>query len=282
MEIKKVIVYGAGTMGNGIVQVCAASGFNVTMVDIKQEFVDKGLAAIQKSLGRLVKKEKISQEKADEILERVTTSVKPAYDADIVIEAIIENEDAKKNLFSDLDKHCPEHTILASNTSSIPITNIASATNRAGKVIGMHFMNPVPIMKGVEIIRGKETSDETYQVVDQMAKDLGKIPGVSNDFPGFVANRVLMPYINEGAWALHEGVSDPENIDLIAKTCLNMPMGPLELGDLIGLDVCLAIMNVMYEGFGDEKFAPCPKIGELVGKGELGRKSGKGFYDYNK
>jgi len=282
MEIKKVIVYGAGTMGNGIAQVCAANGFEVTMVDIAQNFVDKGMAAIGKSLGRLVKKEKIDQAKADEILGRITPSVERVYDADIVIEAILEKEELKKELFADLDKNCPAHTILASNTSSIPITNIASATNRPGKVVGMHFMNPVPIMKGVEIIRGKETSDETYEAVDAMAKALGKIPGVSNDFPGFVANRILMPYINEGAWAFSEGVSDPKNIDLIAKTCLNMPMGPLELGDLIGLDVCLAIMNVMYEGFNDEKFKPCPKIKELVDAGNLGRKSGKGFYDYSK
>ncbi len=281
MQIKKVIVYGAGTMGNGIVQTCAASGFDVTMVDIEQRFIDKGMAAIQKSLGRLVKKEKIDQAKADEILGRISTSVDRVYDADIVIEAIIEVEDVKKELFADLDKNCPPDTILASNTSSIPITNIASATNRPGKVIGMHFMNPVPVMKGVEIIRGKETSDDTYEVVNQMAIDLGKIPGVSNDFPGFIANRILMPYINEGAWAFSEGVSDPENIDLIAKKCLNMPMGPLELGDLIGLDICLAIMEVMYKGFNNEKFAPCPKIRELVNSGNLGRKTGKGFYNYS-
>lgn len=281
MEIKNVIVYGAGTMGSGIVQICGVHGFNVTMVDIKQEFVDNGMAAVKKGLGKLVRKEKIDQAAADEILGRISISVDRVYDADIVIEAIIEDEDVKKELFADLDKNCPDHTILASNTSSIPITNIASATNRADKVIGMHFMNPVPIMKGVEIIRGKETSDETYLTVDQMSKDLGKIPGVSNDFPGFIANRILMPYINEGAWALSEGVSDAENIDLIAKKCLNMPMGPLELGDLIGLDICLAIMNVMHDGFKNEKFAPCPKIKELVDAGHLGRKTGKGFYDYS-
>ena len=282
MNITKVIVYGAGTMGNGIAQICAASGLDVVMVDVEQEFVDKGIAKINKGLGRLVKKEKIDQAKADEILGRITTSVDRVYDADIVVEAIIEVEDVKKELFADLDKNCPEHTILASNTSSIPITNIASATNRPGKVIGMHFMNPVPIMKGVEIIRGKETSDETYEVVDKMSKDLGKIPGVSNDFPGFVANRILMPYINEGAWSLSEGVSDAANIDLIAKTCLNMPMGPLELGDLIGLDICLAIMNVMHDGFRNDKFMPCPMIKELVDAGNLGRKTGKGFHDYSK
>ncbi len=280
MDIKKVVVYGAGTMGNGIAQVCASSGFDVTMIDIKQEFVDKGMAAIQKSLGRLVKKEKISQETADEIAGRIITSVDRVYDADIVIEAIIEDEGVKRELFADLDKNCPPDTILASNTSSIPITNIASATGRPGKVIGMHFMNPVPVMKGVEIIRGKETSDETFETVKKMALDLGKEPGVSNDFPGFVANRILMPYINEGAWALHTGVSDAANIDLIAKKCLNMPMGPLELADLIGLDICHAIMEVMHEGFGDEKYAPAPNIVELVKQGHLGRKTGKGFYDY--
>jgi 3-hydroxybutyryl-CoA dehydrogenase len=280
MNIKKIVVYGAGTMGNGIVQVCASSGFDVVMVDISQEFVDKGMAAITKSIGKLVAKEKINQVAADEILGRISTSVDRVFEADLIIEAIIENEGIKKELFSDLDKHCPKHTILASNTSSIPITNIASATSRPDKVIGMHFMNPVPLMKGIEIIRGKKTSDETYAIIDKLSKDLGKIPGVSNDFPGFVANRILMPYINEGAWALSEGVSDAMNIDLIAKMCLNMPMGPLELGDLIGLDICLAIMNVEYDGFRDDKFAPCPLIEELVAEGNLGRKTGKGFHDY--
>ena len=280
MNIKKIVVYGAGTMGNGIAQVCASSGFDVVMVDVSQEFVDKGMATINKGIGKLVSKEKIDQATADQILARITTSTERVYDADIVIEAIIEKEDVKKELFADLDKNCPEHTILASNTSSIPITSIASATNRSGKVIGMHFMNPVPLMKGIEIIRGKETSDSTYEVVDKLAKDLGKIPGVSNDFPGFVANRILMPYINEGAWALMEGVSDAANIDLIAKTCLNMPMGPLELGDLIGLDICLAIMNVEYDGLKKDRFAPCPLIEELVTRGNFGRKTGKGFHDY--
>lgn len=282
MDIQKVVVYGAGTMGSGIAQVCAASGLEVVMVDISQEFVDKGMATVNKSISKLVAKEKIDQATADEILGRITTSVDRVYEADIVIEAIIEVEDVKKELFLDLDKNCPEHTILASNTSSIPITKIASATNRPGKVIGMHFMNPVPIMKGIEIIRGRETSDETYEAVDKMSKDLGKIPGVSNDFPGFIVNRILMPYINEGAWALSEGVADAANIDLIAKTCLNMPMGPLELGDLIGLDICLAIMNVMYNGFMNDKFMPCPMIEELVDAGNLGRKTGKGFHDYSK
>ena len=280
MEIKKVVVYGAGTMGNGIAQVCAASGLDVTMVDIKQDFVDKGMASIEKSIGRLVKKEKITPDDANQIIGRITPSVENVYDADVVIEAIIEVEPAKKELFAALDANCPEHTILASNTSSIPITNIASATNRPEKVIGMHFMNPVPMMKGVEIIRGKETSDETYEAINQLAIDLGKEPGMSNDFPGFVANRILMPYINEGAWALHTGVSDAQNIDLIAKKCLNMPMGPLELADLIGLDICVAIMNVMYNGFKDEKYAPAPNLRELVEKGNLGRKTGQGFYKY--
>jgi len=280
MEIKKVIVYGAGTMGSGITQVCASSGLDVTMVDIKQDFVDKGMGSIEKGMLRLVKKEKISQDEADRIMGRITPSVENVYDGDVVIEAIIEVEPAKKELFSSLDANCPEHTILASNTSSIPITSIASATNRPEKVIGMHFMNPVPVMKGVEIIRGEKTSDETYEIIKQLAIDLGKEPGMSNDFPGFVANRILMPYINEGAWALHTGVSDAENIDLIAKKCLNMPMGPLELADLIGIDICVAIMDVMYEGFNDEKYAPAPNLRELVEKGHLGRKTGQGFYKY--
>jgi 3-hydroxybutyryl-CoA dehydrogenase len=281
MSINSVIVYGAGTMGNGIAQVCAQSGLDVTMVDIEQRFVDKGIDTIKKSLGRLVKKEKITQDDADKIMARIKGSATRVYDADIVIEAILEIADVKKELFADLDKHCPAHTILASNTSSIPITLIAAATNRPGKVIGMHFMNPVPVMAGVELIRGKQTSDETYQIVDKMTKDLGKIPGVSNDFPGFVANRILMPYINEGAIALQQGVSDPTNIDLIAKKCLNLPMGPLELADLIGLDVCVAIMNVMYVGFADAKYAPSQNLVELVKNGNLGRKTGKGFYDYS-
>jgi 3-hydroxybutyryl-CoA dehydrogenase len=280
MTVNSAIVYGAGTMGNGIAQVCAQAGLNVTMVDIDQKFVDKGLDTIKKNLGRLVKKEKMTQDDADKIVARIKGSDKRVFDADIVIEAIIEKPEAKKELFSDLDKHCPAHTILASNTSSIPITLIASATNRPGKVIGMHFMNPVPMMAGIELIRGKETSDETYHAVEQLSVALGKIPGVSNDFPGFVANRVLMPYINEGAWALHQGVSDPANIDLIAKKCLNMPMGPLELADLIGLDICVAIMNVMYEGFKEEKFKPAPNLLALTAAGNLGRKSGKGFYPY--
>jgi 3-hydroxybutyryl-CoA dehydrogenase len=281
MKIKKVIIYGAGTMGNGIAQICASSGFDVVMVDIDMEFVDKGMATINKNIAKLVSKEKIDQATANAILVRISTSVDRVYDADIIIEAIIENEGIKKELFSDLDKNCPKHTILASNTSSIPITSIASATHRPDKVIGMHFMNPVPLMKGIEIIRGRETSDETYELVDKLAKDLGKIPGVSNDFPGFIANRILMPYINEGAWALSEGVSDAANIDLIAKTCLNMPMGPLELGDMIGLDICLAIMNVERDGFKDDRFAPCPLIEELVARGNLGRKTGRGFHDYS-
>lgn len=280
MNIKSVIVYGAGTMGNGIAQVCAQAGLDVTMIDIEQSFLERGLNAIKTSLAKLVKKEKMSQEQADEITGRVRTSLSREYNADIVIEAIIENVDAKKELFADLDRHCPAHTILASNTSSIPITTIASATKRPDKVIGMHFMNPVPLMAGIEIIRGKETSDDTYNQVYELAKALGKEPGLSNDFPGFVANRILMPYINEGAWALMQGVSDAANIDLIAKKCLNMPMGPLELADLIGLDICVAIMNVMHDGFKDPKFAPAPNLLELVKSGHLGRKTGKGFYEY--
>ncbi len=281
MSISKVVIYGAGTMGSGIAQVCAQSGLDVTMVDIEQEFTDKGMATIRKGLGWLVKKERITQEDADAIVGRISTSVDRVYDADIVIEAIIEDLETKKELFSDLDKNCPPGTILASNTSSIPITDIATATNRPDKVIGMHFMNPVPVMKGLELIRGKETSDETFETVKQIGTDLGKVPGMSNDSPGFVANRILMPYINEGAIALMEGVSDAKNIDLIAKTCLNMPMGPLELADLIGLDICLAIMNVMHEGFGDDKYAPAENLRELVEKGHLGRKTGRGFHTYD-
>jgi 3-hydroxybutyryl-CoA dehydrogenase len=282
MDINKVIVYGAGTMGNGIAQTVAQAGIPVTMIDIEQAFVDKGLASITRNLDRLVAIEKISEDQKNEILGRITISTERQYDADLIIEAVIENEDVKKELFADLASKTNGGTILASNTSSIPITKIASATGKPEKVIGMHFMNPVPVMKGVEIINGEKTSVETNEAVIELSKKLGKIPGKSNDHAGFVANRILMPYINEGAWALSEGVSDAENIDLIAKTCLNMPMGPLELADLIGLDVCVFIMDVMHAGLGNDKYAPCPKLRELVDAGNLGRKSGKGFYDYNK
>jgi 3-hydroxybutyryl-CoA dehydrogenase len=280
MDIKSIIVYGAGTMGNGITQVCASSGLDVTMVDIHKDYVDKGMATIRKNIERHAKKERITQDEADAIMGRIKATAERAYDADIVIEAVHEDMKVKEELFADLDGKCPARTILASNTSSIPITEIASVTNRRDRVIGMHFMNPAPLMVGLEIIRGKETSDETFETVKKLARELGKVPGVSNDFPGFVANRILMPYINEGAVALMQGVSDAENIDLIAKKCLNMPMGPLELADMIGLDICMAILEVMHKAFGDDKYAAAPNLRKLVSEGNLGRKTGKGFHTY--
>jgi len=281
MDIKKVIVYGAGVMGPQIAQVAAMSGYEVNIVAYRDPYMGRSIKSIAKSLNKFVEKQKMTQDEVDEILGRITTTTDNIYDGDIVIEAIIENKDIKKDLFVELDQNCAPDVILASNTSSIPITDLAAATNRPGKVVGMHFMNPVVLMKCVELIRGEKTSDETFKTVYDLSEKMGKTPGVSNDFAGFIANRILMPYINEGVWALSQGVSDPKNIDLIAKTCLNMPMGPLELADLIGIDVCCLIMGVMHERFGDEKYRPCGTLLEMKEQGNLGRKSGKGFYDYS-
>jgi len=275
-------VVGAGTMGNGIAQVVARAGYRVVMRDVKDEFLERGLATIEKSLQREVEKECLATVEKELIRGRiqVTTSLDLLRNASIVIEAVTENLGVKTELFKTLDQTTPRETILASNTSSISITKLGAATGRADKVIGMHFMNPVPVMKLVEIIRGIATSDGTYEKVRALTENLGKTALDCQDSPGFVSNRVLMPMINEAIFTLYEGVATRENIDGIMKLGMNHPMGPLTLADFIGLDVCLAIMNVMHEGFGDPKYRPCPLLRRYVDAGWLGRKTGRGFYEY--
>ncbi len=283
MEIKTVGVIGAGQMGNGIAQVMAQAGIDVIMQDIAEEFLEKGMAAIRKSLDRLLKKEKITEEDREEALARIRTTLDPKdmAAADLVVEAATEREDLKLKIFADLDGICPEGAILATNTSSISITRIAAATGRPEKVIGMHFMNPVPMMELVEVIRGLATSEETFEVVMTLCEKIGKTPVEASDFPGFIVNRVLMPMINEAVFALYEGVGSPEAIDEAMKLGTNQPMGPLELADLIGLDTCLAIMEVLHGGLGDSKYRPCPLLRKHVDAGFLGRKSRRGFYTYD-
>ncbi len=282
MEVKTFGVIGAGQMGNGIAQVAAASGLAVIMNDIKQEFVDRGLATITKNLQRSVDKGKLAAGEKDLILGRIKTSVdlKDMAAADFVVEAASENEVIKFKLFQDLDTICAPHVILASNTSSIPIGRIAANTKRPDKVIGMHFMNPVPVMKLVEVICGLATSPETLETTLELTKQMDKTPARANDYPGFIANRILLPMINEAVFCLYHGVGEREDIDTVMKLGMNHPMGPLALADLIGLDTCLAIMNTLYQGLGDPKYRPCPLLRQYVEAGWLGRKSGKGFYTY--
>jgi 3-hydroxybutyryl-CoA dehydrogenase len=275
-------VIGAGTMGNGIAQVAARAGFDVVMRDVADEFLSRGMKAIDKSLQRDVDKERLSAGEKGTILGRIRTATDLAVlkDAFIVVEAVTEDFDVKAEVFRALDTITKPNAVLASNTSSISITKLGAATKRPGKVIGMHFMNPVPVMKLVEVIRSAATSDETYEQVRALTEKLGKTPLDCNDYPGFISNRVLMPMINEAIFALYEGVATRESIDGIMKLGMNHPMGPLTLADFIGLDVCLAIMNVLHDGFGDSKYRPCPLLKRYVDAGWLGRKSGRGFYEY--
>jgi 3-hydroxybutyryl-CoA dehydrogenase len=282
MDIKTFGVIGAGQMGNGIAQVAAMSGLDVIMNDIADEFVQKGIATITKNLDRSVSKEKMTQEERDAVLGRIKTSVdiKDMASADFVVEAATEREDLKFKIFRDLDETCRPEAILATNTSSIPIGRIAAQTKRPEKVIGMHFMNPVPVMKLIEVIRGIATSDETFDITWELSGKFGKTPAQSSDYPGFIANRIGMPMINEAIYCLYHGVGSKEDIDTVMKLGFNHPMGPLALADLIGLDTCLAIMETLYEGFKDSKYRPCPLLRKYVEAGWLGRKTGRGFYEY--
>ena len=284
MGIERIAVLGAGQMGNGIAQVAACAGYEVVMIDIKQDYLDNGLAAIENSLSRVVKKERMTQQDAEKAISLISTSTEKtsAADADLVVEAIPEIPELKFSTFGELDLICKPEAILASNTSSISINAIADATNRPDRVIGMHFMNPVPVMKLVEIINGQETSSEVTELVVEASERMGKVPLACNDSPGFISNRILCPMINEAILALEEGVAEPEAIDGIMKLGMNHPIGPLALADLIGLDTILHIMNVLHEGFeGNSKYAPSDLLKNMVSEGKLGRKSGEGFYNYS-
>ncbi|CAL2101582.1 3-hydroxybutyryl-CoA dehydrogenase [Tenacibaculum sp. 190130A14a] len=282
--MKNIAVIGAGTMGNGIAHTFAQFGYNVQLIDISQDALDRGIATISKNLDRMVAKERISEDDKNNTLNNITTytSIKDGVQyASLVVEAATENIDLKLKIFKQLDEVCPEDTILATNTSSISITQIAAVTNRPEKVIGMHFMNPVPIMKLVEIIRGYNTSDEVNDFIVDLTANIKKVPVEVNDYPGFVANRILMPMINESIETLYNGVAGVAEIDTVMKLGMAHPMGPLQLADFIGLDVCLSILNVMYDGFKNPKYAPCPLLVNMVMAGKLGVKSGEGFYDYS-
>ena len=278
----KVSVIGGGTMGNGIAHVFAQNGHDVTLIDLDQKALDRAIGTIDKNLGRLVNKEKISEQEKDATMARLNTATElgAAADSGLVVEAVFESYEVKKSIFEKLDEVCGPDTILASNTSSISITKIAACTKRPGKVIGMHFMNPVPIMKLVEVISGQATDPAVLETIMALSTELGKVPVAVEDYPGFISNRVLMPMINEAVYCLMEGVADRDAIDTVMKLGMAHPMGPLTLADFIGLDVCLDIMNVLYEGFGDSKYRPCPLLRRMVDAGHLGRKTCKGFYDY--
>ena len=280
--VSSVGVIGAGQMGAGIAQVCAAIGKNVMLCDIKQEFLDNGIGTITKNLERSLSKERINQNDMDNTLGNVNTTLElnELKNCDIIIEAIVENIDIKKKLFSDLGNICEDNTILASNTSSIPIGILAEASGRPAKVVGMHFMNPVPVMKLVEVIRAESTNDDTFNTTFKLAEDLNKVPVLVNDFPGFVSNRILLPMLNEAMFCVMEGVAEPEAIDTVMKLGMSHPMGPLTLADFIGLDTCLAIMEVLHRDFDDDKYRPCPLLRKMVEQGKLGKKSGEGFYKY--